>query len=194
VCNYLIANLVWIWMEMSNSKLEETITKKELALVEAALYVTGRPLGLGTLGAILGTRSKSKVLKIAQSLVEKYNKYNCALEVLEVKKQRFVMQLKAEYAPRAKKVSLQPILTTGPLRTLSYIAYHQPVLQTKVVEARGSHAYRHLKLLEEQNLITKKGAGRTSVIRTTNSFADYFGLSHDPRALKRQIKSIFKLE
>ena len=74
-----IANLVWIWMEMSDSKLEETITKKELALVEAALYVTGRPLGLGTLGAILGTRSKSKVLKIAQNLVEKYNKYNCAL-------------------------------------------------------------------------------------------------------------------
>jgi segregation and condensation protein B len=181
-------------MEMSNSKLEESVTKEELALVEAALYVAGRPLSLRTLGAILGTRSKSKVLEIAQSLVEKYNTYNCALEVLEVKEQRFVMQLKAEYAPRAKKVSLQPILTTGPLRTLSYIAYNQPVLQTKVVEARGGHAYRHLKLLEEQNLILRKGAGRTSVIRTTNAFADYFGLSHDPRALKRQIKSIFKLE
>lgn len=181
-------------MEMRNSKLEEIVTKKELALLEAALYVTGRPLGLGTLGAILGTRSKSKVLEIAQSLVEKYNIYNCALEVLEVKEQRFVMQLKAKYTPRAKKVSLQPILTTGPLRTLSYIAYHQPVLQTKVVEARGGHAYRHLKLLEEQDLIQRKGAGRTNVIRTTTAFADYFGLSHDPRALKRQIKSIFKLE
>jgi segregation and condensation protein B len=179
---------------MSNSKLEETVTKKELALVEAALYVAGRPLGLGTICAILGTRSKNKVLNIAQSLVEKYNTYNCALEVLEVKEQRFVMQLKAEYAPRAKKVSLQPILTTGPLRTLSYIAYHQPVVQTELVEARGGHAYRHLKLLEEQNLIARKGAGRTSVIRTTTEFADYFGLSHDPRALKRQIKSTFKLE
>lgn len=181
-------------MERSNSKLEENITEKETALVEAALYVTGRPLGLGTLGTILGTRSKSKVLKIAQSLAEKYNTYNCALEVLEVKEQRFVMQLKAEYAPRVRKLSLRPRLTSAPLRTLSYVAYHQPVLQTKVVEARGSHAYRHLKLLEEQNLIMRKGAGRTRVIRTTNSFADYFGLSHDPRALKRQIKSIFKLE
>ena len=79
------------------------------------------------------------------------------------------------------------------LRTLSYVAFHQPVLQTKVVEDRGSLAYRHLKLLEEQNLIVRKGAGRTRVIRTTNYFADYFGLSHDPRALKRQIKSKFKL-
>ncbi len=181
-------------MEGSNSKLEDNITEKELALVEAALYVTGRPLGLGTLGTILGTRSKNKVLRIAQSLVERYNSYKCALEVLEVNEQRFVMQLKAEYAPRVRKVSLRPTLTSGPLRTLSYVAYYQPVLQTKVVEARGSHAYRHLKLLEEQNLIVRKGAGRTRVIRTTNSFADYFGLSHDPRALKRQIKSIFKLE
>jgi len=181
-------------MEGSNSKLEENITEKEFALVEAALYVTGRPLGLGTLGTILGTRSKNKVLRIAQSLVERYNMYNCALEVLEVKEQRFVMQLKAEYAPRVRKVSLRPTLTSGPLRTLSYVAYHQPVLQTKVVEARGSHAYRHLKMLEEQNLIVRKGAGRTRVIRTKTLFADYFGLSHDPRALKRQIKSIFKLE
>ena len=182
-------------LEGNNPKLEEDdMTEEELALVEAALYVTGRPLGLGTLGSVLGTRSKSKVLEIAQRLVEKYNSYNCALEVLEVKNKRFVMQLKAEYAPKAKKVSLRPLLTAGPLRTLSYIAYHQPVLQTKVIETRGGHAYRYLKLLEEQNLITRKGAGRTRVLRTTNLFADYFGLSHDPRALKRQIKSIFKLE
>jgi segregation and condensation protein B len=181
-------------MEGNNSKLEEDITEKEVALVEAALYVTGHPLGLRTLATILGTRSKDKVLKIAQSLAEKYTAYNCALEILEVKGQRFVMQLKAEYAPRARKVSLRPLLTSGPLRTLSYVAYNQPVLQTNVVEARGSHAYRHLKLLEEQNLIVRKGAGKTKVVRTTNYFADYFGLSHNPSALKRQIKSLFKLE
>jgi len=174
-------------------KLEENITEKERALVEAALYVSGRPLGVGILGSILRTRSINKVLSIAQDLVEKYKTYNGALEVLEVKEKRFVMQLKAEYAPRVRKVSLQPILTKGTLRTLSYVAFHQPVLQTKVVEDRGNHAYRHLKLLEEQNLIVRKGAGRTRVIRTTKMFADYFGLSHDPRAFKRQIKSIFEL-
>jgi chromosome segregation and condensation protein ScpB len=45
-------------------------------------------------------------------------------------------------------------------------------------------------MLEEKNLIMRKGAGRTRVIRTTNYFADYFGLSHDLRGLKRQIKSL----
>jgi segregation and condensation protein B len=68
------------------------------------------------------------------------------------------------------------------------------VLQTTVVEARGSHAYGHMKLLEEQNLIMKQGAGRTKIVRTTPFFADYFGLSHDLRASKRQIKNIFQQE
>jgi len=179
-------------MEQSNSKPEETINKKELMLTEAALYVAGRPLGLRTLGRLLGTRSKDRVLKIAEHLVEEYRTYNSPIEILEVKKHRFVMQLKPEHSAKVRKLSLQTMLTKGPLRTLSYIAYYQPIIQTKIVEARGNHAYNHMKLLEEHNLIQKQGKGRTKIIRTTPFFADYFGLSHDPRALKRQIKSIFK--
>ena len=180
-------------MKEINSKLEENaMNEEELALVEAALYVAGRPLGLRSLGSILGTRSKNRVSKLAQALVKRYNSYDSALEVLELRDQRFVMQLKPEYAPKVSKVSLRPILTSGPLRTLSYVAYHQPVLQTKVVEARGNHAYSHLKTLKELNLITREGAGRIRMIRITPFFADYFGLSHDSRAMKRQLKSIFK--
>lgn len=164
----------------------------ELTLVEAALYVAGRPLDLGTLGSIIRTRSKERVLELARVLVERYKGYDSSLELLELKDQRFVMQMKAEYAPRVKRLSRRPILTRGPLKTLSYVVYHQPVLQTKVVEARGSHAYSHLKTLEELNLITREGAGRIRVIRITPFFADYFGLSHDSRAMKRQLKSIFK--
>jgi len=37
---------------------EEEKLKRELALVEAALYVAGRPLDLNTLGSVLKTRSK----------------------------------------------------------------------------------------------------------------------------------------
>jgi segregation and condensation protein B len=181
-------------MEIKNVETEEEVKEKELLLIESALYVSGRPIGLRMLGRILGTRSKDRILKIAETLVEKYKMYNCALEVIEVKKHRFVMQVKIEYSQKVRKLSMQSMLTSGPLRTLSYVAYHQPVIQTNVVEARGSHAYRHLRLLEEQNLIEKQGAGRTRIIRTTPFFADYFGFSHDLRALKRQIKHQLELE
>lgn len=179
-------------MKGDNPKLGDIINENELALVEAALYVAGRPLELGTLGSIIGTRSKERVLKLAQALVKRYRDYDSSLELLELKDQRFVIQMKAEFAPRVRRLSRRPILTRGPLKTLSYIVYHQPVLQKKVVEARGSYAYSHLKKLEELNLITREGAGRTKVIKITPFFADYFGLSHDSRAMKRQLKSIFK--
>lgn len=181
-------------MEENKLKLEDAIDEKNFELIEAALYVTGRPLELKTLGSLLDIRSKNAVLEAARDLVKRYVSYNSALEILELKDERFVMQVKAEYAHRTRKVSQQPNLTSGPLRTLSYIAYNQPVLQTKVIDARGGHAYRHLKLLEENNLIARKEKGRTQIIRTTEYFADYFGLSHDPRALKRQIKNLFKKE
>lgn len=179
-------------MESQNNRENENVTKHETMLLKSALYVAGRPLELRTLCNVMGTRSKDKTLKTARTLVEKYKTYGSSLEVLELKDQRFVMQLKTEYTQKVRRLSLQSVLTKGPLRTLSYIAYYQPVLQTSVAEARGNHAYRHMRLLEEKNLITKKEAGRTSSVRTTPFFADYFGLSHDPRALKRQIKKMFK--
>ena len=178
-------------MEENKQKIDDKADETNLSLIEAALYVTGRPLGLKTLGSILEIRSKNTVLETARNLANRYASYNSALEVLELKDERFVMQVKAEYSHRTRRVSQQPNLTSGPLRTLSYIAYNQPVLQTKVIEARGGHAYRHLKLLEENNLILRNGAGRTQIIKTTDYFADYFGLSHDSRALKRQIKKLF---
>lgn len=181
-------------MEENKLELEGEIDEKNLLLIEAALYVTGRPLELKKLGSLLEIRSKNTVLETARNLVKRYSSYESAVEILELNDERFVMQIKAEFSPQIRRVSQQPNLTSGPLRTLSYIAFNQPVLQTKVIEARGSHAYRHLKLLEENNLINRKGAGRTQIIKTTEYFADYFGLSHDQRAFKRQIKKLFNTE
>lgn len=174
---------------------EPAKTKKlmrDLALIEAALYVAGRPLDLRTLGSIIRTRSEMKVQRIARELAKQYEKRHTALEILEMEDQRFVLQLKKEYTPRVRRLAMRPLLTAGPLKTLSYIAYRQPVLQTQVIDVRGTHAYNHLKQLEDLELITREKAGRTKVLRTTEFFADYFGLSHDLRAMKRQLKTSWR--
>ncbi len=163
-----------------------------IPLLEAALYVAGRPLDLKTLGSVLKTRSKKKILKVARMLVESYKKRNTSLEILELEDNRFVMQLKAEYAPLVQKLATRPLLSIGPLKTLSYIAYRQPVSKSQVINTRGAHAYQHLKKLEELGLIQYEKAGRKKIIRTTSYFADYFGLSHDLRLMKQQLKGIFE--
>jgi segregation and condensation protein B len=161
-------------------------------MLEAALYVAGRPLDTKTLGYIIKTRSKNRVEQLARMLIENYKQRDTALEVLELEDQRFVLQLKTEYSSRVRRLAVRPLLTDGPLRTLAYIAYRQPVIQRQVIDARGAHAYGHVRQLADMGLVERESSGRNKVLRVTEFFADYFGLSHNPRIMKRQLKGIFK--
>jgi segregation and condensation protein B len=178
--------------EEEKQKNKQERIKHQLALMESALYVSGRPLELKTLASVVGTRSKKKIRKLAKRLVEQYSNRETAIEILEVEGERFVMQLKPDYTKKVRKLATRPLLSAGPLKTLSYIAFRQPVFQTQVVDVRGHHSYGHLKQLEEMDLIIREGTGKKRTIKTTQFFADFFGLSQDLRAMKRQLKTIFK--
>lgn len=174
--------------------LEGKEDNRDLALLEAALYVAGRPLDLKALASVLKTRSKKKVHRLAQQLIDTYKSRDTALEILSLEDERYVLQLKVEYTPEVRRLALRPLLSVGPLKTLSYVAYRQPVPQTQVIGVRGQHAYNHLKQLEDLELITRERAGRSRVIRTTEFFADYFGFSHDLKTMKQQLKNTFEKE
>ena len=166
--------------------------KSDLALIEAALYVAGRPLGINELCSVLNTRSKNKTWRLVKALVHEYACRNTALEILALKDERYVLQLKSDFTPRVRKLVNRPLLSVGPLKTLSYIAYRQPVSQKRVIDVRGHHAYGHVKLLREMGLIASERSGRSSVLRTTEYFADYFALSHDTTTIKKELKHIFE--
>ena len=162
-----------------------------LALLEAALYVAGRPLDLNELCQVIGSRSKKKVQKYADTLMQEYASRNTALEILALKDERYVLQVKAEFTPLIKKLVNRPLLSSGPLKTLSYIAYRQPVSQKRVIDVRGQHAYGHVKMLKDMRLIAAERSGRTMALKTTDYFADYFGLTHDTSMMKKELKRIF---
>ena len=73
-----------------------------MATLEAALYVAGKPLGLNELCSAIHTRSKKKARKLVTILVQEYASRNTALEILELKDERYVLQLKADYTPLVK--------------------------------------------------------------------------------------------
>ena len=162
-----------------------------LRLLEAALYVAGRPLDLNELCSVLNTRSKKKTKKYTKLLIREYSGRNTSLEILELKDERYVLQLKADYTPLVKKLVNRPLLSSGPLKTLSYIAYRQPISQKRLIEVRGQHAYGHVKVLKDMGLIAAEPAGRSMTLRTTDYFADYFALTHDTATMKRELKRIF---
>jgi len=176
--------------------LEETQRIRDedrITLMEAALYAAGRPLELKELARIVETRSDGVVYKLVSVLRQRFDNEGSALEIMELPDARYVLQLRSQFTERVRKLANRPLLSKGPLKTLSYVAYYQPVEQIKVVEDRGKHIYTHLRLLEETGLITReKVNGKGIILRTTPYFADYFGFSHNPGSLKMQLRRFFE--
>lgn len=166
----------------------------QVQMCEAALYVSGRPLDLKTIGSIIGARSEEKIKAVAFAVAERYRTAESPLQVLELPDGRYVMQLRAEFARHVKKLANRPLLTPGPLRTLSFVALKQPVTQSYVVRVRGKLAYTHVKQLKDMDLITDERLGRTRVLRTTATFADYFNLNHDVSMMKRELKNVLEVQ
>jgi segregation and condensation protein B len=165
--------------------------KRNLALMEAALFVAGRPLDLNELCQVINSRSKKKAKKYADLIIQEYVARGSPMEILALKDERYVLQVKAEFTPLIKKLVNRPLLSSGPLKTLSYIAFRQPITQKRVVETRGQHAYGHVKMLKDMGLIASERSGRSMALKTTDYFADYFGLTQDTGSMKRELRRIF---
>lgn len=165
---------------------------EDLPLVEAALYVSGRPLDLNEICSVLKTRSKNRARKTIEALIQEYSARRTALEILELKGERYVLQLKVDFTPHVKKLVNRPLLSMGPLKTLSYIAYKQPISQKRVIEVRGRHAYGHIRELKNMGLLGTEHNGRSTILKTTEYFADYFGLSPETPSMKKELKQVFQ--
>lgn len=166
---------------------------KKICCLEAALYSAGRPLSIEDIKPIVGTRSDKTAKKLIGQLMKRYQNRKGALEVAIHKDRRISLQLKERYDRVVKEFNHKPLLKAGPLRTLSYIAFHQPVDQRQVVADRGAHVYGHLRIMENMGLIKReKTEDRSFLITTTPFFGDYFGFSHNPGKSKLQLKRIFK--
>jgi len=174
------------------SRAEERFNNRICSL-EAALYSAGRPVHVEDLKSVVGTRSDRVVRRLVRSLAERYRSRGGALEVVLGGDDRAAMQLSEEYDDMVKQFSKRPLLTVGPLKTLSYVAFHQPVDQRQVVKDRGSHVYGHLRMMEGMGLIHRERTeDRSFVITTTPFFGDYFGFSHNPAKTKLQLKQVFR--
>ncbi len=154
-------------------------------IIEASFFAAGRALDIQTLAKIID-KPKKQVDPIVQSLIKEYKERECGIEIIDLG-DRYVMQVKPQYTDLVRP--LAPKEVGAPmLRTLSMIAYHQPVIQSELVDMRGNAAYDHIRELKERGFITAVPNGRTKLLQTTPMFADYFELeSNDPESIKKKI-------
>lgn len=146
---------------------------KHSLIIESALFSAGKPLAIKEFQ--LATNLTEQEIKNAiESLIKEYKKRETSLEITKVG-EKYAMQVKAEFTQHATKLAKMEI-PKKLLRTLALIAYHQPIKQVELQKMVGSIVYEHVGELHNLGLIRTREEGRTKLLYTTESFAEYFGI------------------
>ncbi|MCX6803367.1 MAG: SMC-Scp complex subunit ScpB [Candidatus Diapherotrites archaeon] len=143
-------------------------------IIEAALFMSPKPLTLEELNLIAKVNSRIETLAMMKDLMNFYNSRKSALEVVELPV-GYQMRVKEEYEDEVAQFAQNSMFNRGVMKTLALIAYKQPVVQSSVVKLRNNKAYDHLKLLLDEGFIRKEPRGRSFVLTTTTKFIEYFG-------------------
>ena len=146
--------------------------------IEAILYLKGRPISLSEL-AELARDEPDQVRTAIAMLTTSYAQRDTALEVVE-HSGRYCLQLRPALADLVKNM-LPVNLSTATLRTLATIALKKRILQSDVVDLRGSGAYDHIKELLAQDFIERRrqSDGRSYWLTLSEKFHRTFSVLPD---------------
>ncbi|MBV5260194.1 SMC-Scp complex subunit ScpB [Synechococcus moorigangaii CMS01] len=141
--------------------------------LEAILYIKAQPLSLPELAETAG-QPLQLVADALLELMADYAHRDSALEVVETPA-GYSLQLRESF--QALVTNLIPTeLSIGAQRTLAAIALKSPILQTELIELRGSGAYQHIQDLLAQGFIKRRRQqeGRSYWLEVSDKFHQYF--------------------
>ena len=146
--------------------------------IEAILYLKGRPISLSEL-AELARDEPDQVRTAIAMLTTSYAQRDTALEVVE-QSGCYCLQLRPALADLVKNM-LPVNLSTATLRTLATIALKKRILQSDLVDLRGSGAYDHIKELLAQDFIERRrqSDGRSYWLTLSEKFHRTFSVLPD---------------
>ncbi len=141
--------------------------------VEAALFSAAENLKLSQIAEKTGL-PEEEVRSALFDLRREYDQREGAIIIAKIGTE-YRMMLRPEYSECASgfaKAEIPP----GVMRTLSTIAYNQPVLQSELFRTRGPRTYDDVHRLVELGFVAAKRSGQTMELTTTKKFSDYFGI------------------
>lgn len=148
------------------------------ALLEAAIFVSDKPLSVERLSQIVGVGSQEAVKKLLIQLQTELKREDRGVELVETP-EGYEIRIKAEYREKVARLAPLADLSDGMLRTLAIVAAKQPVKQSLIVKYQGNKTYGYVVKLEEKGLIKTEKFSRTKIITTTQDFEKYFGKSSE---------------
>ncbi len=156
------------------SKLEISLPSQ----IEAVLYLKGKPLTISEISETLNQSTES-IQEGLIALMAGYSQRDTSLEISE-KDGRYSLQLTKGLGGLVQ--NLLPVNISGAtLRTLATIALKKRILQSDLVDLRGSGAYEHIKELVNMNFVERKRQrdGRSFWITLSEKFHQTFTVIPD---------------
>ncbi|MCD6402738.1 MAG: SMC-Scp complex subunit ScpB, partial [Candidatus Aenigmarchaeota archaeon] len=161
--------------------------EEKKALLEAALFVSHKPLTIREIGKILGTRSEKIIRKVMDELRNEFRRQDRGVQLISTP-EGYRLIVKSEFLPKVAPLTPYRDLSEGMVRSLAIIAAMQPIKQSELVRMQGNKVYDYVKKLEQKKLIKTKKAGKTKILETTKQFEAYFGKSiEEIRARLREV-------
>jgi len=139
--------------------------------IEAILYLKGQPLSIKEISEY-ADRDRAEIEDAILELMSDYAHRDSALEVVEMPN-GYSLQLRSTHQKLLHHL-VPAELGVGALRTLAAIALKNPILQTDLIELRGSTAYQQVQELVELGLVQKRREGRSYWLEVTDKFYQYF--------------------
>ncbi len=171
----------------------KTSEKIATARLEVALYASGRPLSIEEMVKASGTESRTKTVCLLNNIIKKTKLAFNAIEIVILPDNSYVLQIKPEFNIIVRRYASKPFIQKAALKTLSYVAYMQPISSKQIVEIRGTGAYTHLKELKQLDYVKSQPIGRLKMYTITEKFQKYFGIGSDSEYLKQKLfKNIMK--
>lgn len=145
----------------------------EKGAVEAALFSSAEKLRVSDIAERTGL-PEANIRHALKDLRQEYDERDSAMMIAKIGNE-YCMMLRTEYTDFTGKFA-KAEMTGGMMRTLSTIAYNQPVLQSELVKTRGPRTYEDVPALIEMGMVAAKRTGQTLELTTTNKFSEYFGI------------------
>ena len=152
------------------------------ALIEAALFMSSKPLSRKELANITGS-TEEEVESILEELKRDLESPERGLHLVKIG-EKYKMYVKPEYVRFVRHLTPYSDMKKGHLRVLALVAYKQGITQSEIVKVIGNRTYEYVRELVERGLIKAVKQGRTKVLIPTKEFADYFGLKSPEEAKK----------
>ena len=168
--------------ELEKSQSMETLEGEQVSgksieeierLIEAALFMSARPLSIFDLLKLTGAAVK-EIRVAVQNLQKEYSARSSWIEILREGKS-YLMRLQPSKVEKVESITQETELSKRALRVLAVVAQNEGVVQSKVFRKLGSTTYEGVKELVEKGYLQTEQKGHSKILHVSNKFKTYFG-------------------